>query len=199
MLAAKVISLVFNPLSWPMIIYLVIFLMGKDLLPGVINSWVLWSLIASGSFLVPVFMILTLRNSGLLSSISMENKQERRLPMFLTSILYLGLSWMLFQKTPELIHLSFLGISLVLLISTLITLAWKISIHAIAGAGSSFFLILLGIFENLPDLVGIGIGLLLLTGLIGWSRLKLDAHTVPQVLAGLFLGIFSSFGVLLIF
>ena len=45
MLAAKVLSLVFNPLSWPMIVYLVIFLMGKDLLPGVINSWVLWSLI----------------------------------------------------------------------------------------------------------------------------------------------------------
>ena len=142
-------------------------------------------------------MILTIRNAGFIASIQMDKKEDRKLPMMMTTIIYFALAWMLFQKTPMIVHWTFLGIACVLLIILIISLYWKISAHAITASGSAFFVTFLGINNQIPELVYFGLGLIVLAGIISWARLKLNAHTTAQIWAGLFFGFISSFGILL--
>jgi hypothetical protein len=194
---ARILTIVFNPLTWPMLLFSVLFWVSPGLVPTVVNKGVLWLLIASGSFLVPAFMILTLRNAGLISSIQMDQKEDRKFPMLITVIIYFALTWMLFQKTPKIVHWTFLGIACVLLILSLITVFWKISAHSLAASGCAFFVTFLGINNQIPELVYFGLGLIILAGFVSWARLRLEAHSTGQVWGGLFFGFISSFGVLL--
>ena len=61
-------------------------------------------------------------------------------------------------------------------VALLITLRWKISIHAGGAAGAATVLALLYGVQALPLLAGVA--------LIGWSRVVLGKHTWLQVLAG---------------
>jgi len=66
------------------------------------------------------------------------------------------------------------------LIIYLVRRKWKISGHVAASAGASTVLILV-------DKVFLPV--IILVPLIGWSRLKLKAHTLSQVVAGAVLGV----------
>ena len=194
---AKALTILFNPLTWPMLLFSVLFWVSPALVPAVVNKGVLWLLIASGSFLVPAFMILSLRNARVISSIQMDQKGDRKFPMLSTTIIYFALAWMLFQKTPRIVHWTFLGIACVLLILMVITIFWKISAHALAASGTAFFVTFLGINNQIPELVYVGLGFIILAGFVSWARLKLKAHSPGQVWAGFIFGFISSFGILL--
>ncbi len=198
MFLAKFISYLFNPFIWPTIIFALLFWVAPGVIPGMANQNILLLLIFSGSFLVPLFMILTLRNSGVISSVEMGDRKERYLPMLLTSILYFGFTWMLFQKTPQLVHWTILGISLVLAGIFLLNFILKLSAHVVAATGSGFFIALLGIKHDAEMLVIAGVLLIVLAGLVAWARLYLKAHTHREVWVAMVFGLISSFGILLI-
>jgi len=73
-----------------------------------------------------------------------------------------------------------LSLFLMTLIIYLVRRKWKISGHVAASAGASTVLILV-------DKVFLPV--IILVPLIGWSRLKLKAHTLSQVVAGAVLGV----------
>ena len=83
---------------------------------------------------------------------------------------------------PDLILL-IAGISFTLatLLVFCINLFWKISIHCV-GVGGAIVLLF--------SIIGFGMAWpgVLIALLVGWARLHLGAHTVPQVLAGFILG-----------
>ena len=90
---------------------------------------------------------------------------------------------------PDLLLLT-AGISFTLatLLVFCINLFWKISIHCVGVGGAAFLLF---------PIAGVGMAWLgVLTALlVGWARLHLGAHTVPQVLAGFTLGAVVSLAV----
>lgn len=73
----------------------------------------------------------------------------------------------------------------------IITIAWRISIHQIATA-ASFALIM--VMSSGLVLSNFNLILLMILISVGWSRYYLRGHTLPQIIAGSFVGYISIIG-----
>ena len=75
---------------------------------------------------------------------------------------------------------------------TLITLKWKISIHAASVAGLAGGITALTLIAqpiiNLQQIFSINALLLMFIGLVSFSRMYLKVHNIIQILAGISLG-----------
>ena len=95
-------------------------------------------------------------------------------------------------------YLSFLFAGLILLLLlTLITLKWKISIHtasiaALAGGITALTFIAQPII-NLKQIFFVNTVLLIFIGMVSFSRMYLKAHSATQILAGISLGFSLTF------
>lgn len=152
-------------------------------------------LIFVGTFGVPALLIYYLYRSGYVRTLHLTTLADRRLPFFLTALIYTFLTYlfafrMQFISTaaPEIAVL--LGsITLSILLVGLISLYWQISAHSVGLSGVVG--IMAGIMLKLgqTDLFVPLLLSVLLTGLVGSARLKLNAHTPIQVGAGVVLGV----------
>jgi PAP2 superfamily len=99
---------------------------------------------------------------------------------FITASVAAGLILLAVLGAPALLtgYLGFMLASVAALAA--ITVVWKISIHCAVAAGSVTILALL---YGPPVLAAF-----LLAGLLGWARVAVRDHTVPQVIAGSVLG-----------
>ncbi len=155
-------------------------------------------LIFSGSYLVPIFLILTMYNLGIVKDIKLDNKSERRWPMIASTIIYIAFTYLLVGKAPMIIPLIMTGITFTLALITIITRFWKISAHATGAAGASSFLLLSVLRFGEMDLLIPALIMLVLTGILISARLFLEAHTPKQIIAGVALGVVVSLGVFII-
>ena len=104
---------------------------------------------------------------------------------FITASVATGLILLAVLGPPALLtgYLAFMLASVAVLAA--ITLVWKISIHCAVAAGSVTILAL--VYGPLV------LGGYLLVGLLGWARVAVRDHTVPQVVAGSVLGAAAAF------
>jgi hypothetical protein len=139
---------------------------------------------------LPISMYFLLKSLGLAkSSIMLHEKKERRLPLAFQSMFYLVLIEHSFSTVvvPELYYF-FLGA----LISTLITLLlivfhFKTSIHMIAISGITLFIIGLSVHYGIP-FVSLIAFMILIIGLVGSSRLYMQAHSMRELGIGILVG-----------
>jgi membrane-associated phospholipid phosphatase len=151
--------------------------------------------IATG--LLPALSSLILLRTGFISSLEMKEKQERTGP-FLFTVAYYLFAYFLLRNFPApivmgtVIRLFTLGAAIALLLTTFISLRWKISAHAVAAGGITGALAGLSIFltSTPPEILYASI---FISGLIGYARLRLEAHTPAQVYAGFLLGFGCTF------
>ena len=119
-------------------------------------------------------------NTGRVSDVDLSQRRERPL-LFVVALFAAGAAmgclWAL--DAPRLLMRFAAAHATILAATMLVTLYWKISIHSAGTAAMAFLL---------PTTYG---GLMLVLTpvlLVGWSRLYLKCHTLPQVLAGGMLG-----------
>lgn len=136
----------------------------------------------------PITSALLLIRSGMLSGLRMPGRKERIAPYTMT-LLYYGMTGFLLARSPlhSLVLALMLGAGAALLLTTLITLRWKISAHMVGIGGATGGLFALGSVHGLPFTVPVGVALLL-SGALGTARLLSSAHTPAQVYAGFVLG-----------
>lgn len=156
-------------------------------------------LIFIGTFGVPALLIYYLYRSGYVQTLHLTTLTDRRLPFFLTALIYTFLTF-LFAFRMELISTVapeiavLLGsISLSILLVGIISLYWQISAHSVGMSGVVGILagIMLKFSQTelfMPLLLSV-----LLTGFVGSARLKLNAHTPAQIGVGVVLGLCVSF------
>lgn len=193
------ISVLLHPLLMPSIIFLSIFQYAPMLIPNIQQKWILLMLIFSGSYLVPIFLILTMYNLGLVKDIKLDNKSERRWPMIASTVIYIGFTYLLNLRVGgTIIPIVMIGITFTLAMITIITRYWKISAHSTGAAGTTAFLFLLIFRFGTTELLVPGLIMLVLSGLLISARLYLQAHTPKQILAGIALGVLMSMGVFII-
>ncbi len=155
------------------------------------------------TFLVPLLAIGLLMALGFLSSIQMEDKQDRTGPYLLTGMLYLWVYYN-FLKQGEMptAYVSFmLGVVIALFVAFFINIFSKISIHAV-GMGGLVGMVLITLFRFGPQGVAIPIGgsvvelttlgilfiVIFLAGLVGSCRLLLSAHQPLDLYGGYLVG-----------
>lgn len=141
------------------------------------------------TFLLPAFNALILLKIGRIKSLEMESIRERLMPYSATIVYYLALFYLFYKaQFPEVLQVLVLGAAISIFLALLITLKWKISAHTIGIGGIAGGL--LGIIYRFQiDMQFLFACALLLSGLIGHARLKLNAHTPSQVYCGFALGL----------
>lgn len=153
--------------------------------------------------LIPLASMMVMLRSGIISSLKLPDRKER-LPVIFLLFFYYGLTYFILRSANNVnshfigpfMYFLFSGV-IISLFTFIITLKWKISIHAIAiGAFSGGFLALTSLFYpffNFDEISYINSLLLLLMGIVGSARLIEKVHQPMQVFAGLGLGFITSF------
>ncbi len=202
---AVVISYVLHPLLMSTYLFATLLLISPySIMPigfSATSGIVLISLIGITTFIIPVLSLYVLKLSGSISSITLERREERLTPMIYTSIMY-GVTAYMFSTKLELGNMLalYLGIStLLILVTGVITVFWKISLHGMGIGGFIGFLLGLNQHVRLAHFEFLLPLLFLVAAFILSARLKLNAHSPVQVYVGFVLGICISFVSLIIY
>lgn len=156
------------------------------------NAIVLFLLTTIFATLLPMVVIYYMIRKGILKDIYVYDRQNRFKPFMGATLCYLlGLIALLLVSAPFLVLVLMAGYLVNTVFMMLITLRWKISIHASGVAGPATFLIYVFGIQFLWTL--------LLIIPVGWARLKLKAHTPSQVVVGFLLTVAVTYLLLLVF
>ena len=187
MFFSKVLSKILHPIFIHSIVITIVIKEFINIL--ILPSQAPFILITSILFtlLLPLISVCFFLLTGKIQSLEMLNKEERLLPLFM-SILWMILGYIImnevFMYNPT-IKSIYLGAIYTLVVTTLITIKWKISLHMIGIGGA------VGVFLALQILYGGLYSVLLLSiffsGLLAYARLELKAHNTQQVYCGFML------------
>ena len=138
---------------------------------------------------IPVAIFFLLRSMGLIETVMASKVAERRIPL----IAQIPLLFLLTQQSitaerlPEL-HFFFLGALLSTVLALLAAFSnFKISLHMMGMGALLLFTIALSIHLQENYLIAIAL-LMLLTGIVGSSRLHMGAHSMKELFAGFLCG-----------
>lgn len=207
---AKIISYILNPLLMPTIgvVIIFIFIMPAMHLPYEIPTHarrIVYILVFITTFVVPITMLPFMLTLNIIKNIQLETARERVVPLLSTGIAYLFAYFILVKISNSasyatrsilyLIQTFILGTCISVFLCMLVSLRWKISAHMIGIGGIVGTIVGLSITKDI-DLHRILVISFIVSGLLGTSRLKVNAHVPTQVYAGFFLGytvLFTSF------
>jgi len=196
---AHFFSWIFQPLLMPIygaLLFLNLPFYAFSLLPSAVK-WYVISCNLLFTFFMPVFIILLMKRLNMISTLTLENREDRKYPILFTAVFYISNYYFLKKVNLPAPYLFFLLAGMFSLISTLfITNYWKISMHmtGIGGLCGSFMLLS---FIWPIDLRLIIAALFLVAGIVGSSRLILNVHTPAQVAAGFAAGFAPQISLLL--
>lgn len=198
--AAHFFSWVFQPLLIP-IYGALLFLNLPFYAFSLLSDQVKWYVLVCNAlftFIMPVTLILLMLKMGMISSVQLNKREERKYPIIFTAVFYVMNYYFLSKIHLPAPYLFFLLAGLFSLLATLlITYYWKISIHmtALGGLCGAFLLLSLVWPIDLRILLAV---LFLISGITGTSRLILNAHTPAQVAAGFAAGLLPQISLLLL-
>ncbi len=187
---AMTVSVIFQPIFVP--IYSLVILFNADtyityaVQPEVQKYIFLITLL--NTIILPIGVFYYFYRAKLIESFHMHTAKERSLP-FLTTVVFHLSTYYLFTKAPMpgLFPNLVLGAAFSVVVAFIINLKWKVSIHML-GMGGLVGTIIGLVLRYQVEAVSLIIALVILSGIVGYSRLKLNAHTPLQVYVGFVLG-----------
>lgn len=200
---AHTISAVFQPLIMPSLVFFVaLFHIDNSTNITVDGQWTILSLVFLTTCLIPVCTILMFRFTKVIKDLQMTNRKDRLLPFAFISIFYVLVTVLFHRQLPLniLLSSSLIAMTLVVVLTNLITLFWKISAHSAGIAGLVGFCLVYSIrFAGGNSLLTPLLASILLMGVIMWARLYLNAHKPAELIAGAVLGFVICFGAIYLF
>lgn len=188
---ARIISFLFHPLlisSLGMIILLNMNTYIGATIPAQARQFIL-IIIFINTAVIPIIAIFMLKRWGLIEDVHITQRNERILPLLITTLLYLFTYYLLKKLAlPSLIYYYVMGACLIALLCLMITFRWKISLHMASMGGLTGFLIATSLLLR-ADLLYVITLSFFFSGLIGSARLRLQAHSPSQVYSGFLLGL----------
>ncbi len=195
---AQVVSVLFHPLLLATyLFYIILYVMPTSVITFPTDKrWVIMAVIFFTTFVIPAVGTYFMFRNGYVSSMQVENRNERNLPFFFASVCYAVTTYMLYREAyidRLLVYLMCL-VTLSVFLTYLFSFLYKISAHSIGMGGVLGILLLLQ--AAFPDiyLLYVVLAFVILTGLVMSARLALDAHTPVEVYSGFMLGFSVSLG-----
>lgn len=140
--------------------------------------------------IIPTLVYFSFRKAGKITDPNVTNRQERYVLYGIISVLYVSATVLVGALgVPYFFFLIMAGLAMSVTFNAIVTFKWKISAHANAMGG---FLggVLFVTYQAHENLVGLYVALLVLGGLVAFSRLKLKEHTPMQLVFGYIVGLF---------
>ena len=194
---AVFISRVFNPLYVAVPALLAAFI---EVSPDLAHAFMWWGIYVMFSTVIPVVDLTVRLRLGKISDYHITKKEERTAPMVM-AVGYLTVAAVLMyvlDAPPKIVAASVTGV-LLIVVSLIVTLWWKISLHAM-GMFETYSLLVL-VFGTWTFVL-YNLYLPVMVAAVCWSRLYLKKHTPAQVVAGALVGsllpvlVFWAFGLL---
>lgn len=155
--------------------------------PGYINTQAIWftlALVFTGTYIFPLLISFGLYRLGLIKSLEMHGRRERRLPYLVGAACYYITSLFLRQlPLPQEAFLYLMAAALIILIHVLCFSFFKPSAHLASIAGFTALLISISAHQHIALLPYISLAILA-SGFVASARLFLKAHTPLEVSLG---------------
>jgi membrane-associated phospholipid phosphatase len=198
--AAQVISGVFHPLLMTTYLFIILSVFLPSILLPLRASWWFTILIFGLTFFLPAMNFLFFKVSGTIKDLTMVNRTDRLVPFSFISILYGVVTLMFYWKfpVPGVLKLMMIVTALVI-ISALITLFYKLSIHSAGIWGIIGILLPLNKASEEGVLLIPTLTAIVIAGLVMSARLQLNAHIPREVLVGAIVGFAIGFGGIAVF
>ncbi|MCF8459730.1 MAG: hypothetical protein K9G46_03330 [Flavobacteriales bacterium] len=187
---ATAISVIFQPIFVPLYSLIILFHAETFITYGVqpeVRKFI-FLITFLNTIILPIGVFYYFYRTKLIDSFHMHTAKERSLP-FLTTIVFHMSTFYMFSKAPmpSLFPNLILGAAFSVAVAFVINLKWKVSIHMLGMGGivGTILGLALRYQVNATELI---MALVVVSGIVGYSRLKLDAHTPLQVYVGFVLG-----------
>lgn len=157
---------------------------------------------------IPGVAIIMMKLLGLIESIELKDRQERIGPYIITGVFYLWMFRTLLDNPniPIAFKIFVLGSTIALFAAFFVNLFSKVSMHTV-GMGGLLAMVLITMFNyshgvfwvNLPifkfqmSMTQLLMMVILLSGMVGTSRLFLKAHNSQEVYGGYMIGVIAQF------
>lgn len=190
---ALLFSFLFHPMMLPAYAFILTYytnpFLFADYSPNVLMQLFLRMVI--NTILFPVITVLLLKMLGIVKSIYLPEGRERIAPYMACGLFYIW-TYVVFHNTdvPSILSTILLGSCITLFVVFFINIFKKISIHA-AGMGCLLGVVLILAMISPFDISWILITTILLSGIVGSSRLALNAHQPTEIYLGYFVGLMS--------
>lgn len=178
---ARLISTIFVPPSFTIIVYLIF---AFTIETTIQKSLTVFLVALIFGFILPIAMFVLMRKKKMISDNDAMVKDQRTLPYLIAIIFYLvGLIILIFAEVSRIsIAFWFCYISNTI-ITIIINKYWKISAHSMGASGAAAALFFTFGWSSFVAMI--------ITLLVGWSRIELKCHTISQVIAGIILAFIS--------
>lgn len=188
---ARFFSAFFHPLLIPTISVFILFNINSYIafsVPGTVRRFTL-ILVFLNTAIAPVILILLLKKLGVIKSYFLDERADRAYPILLAGMLFYLTLFVLRQlNLPVLFYYFMGGATILIMFCFFVSLFWKISIHMASMGGMTGAVIATSMVLqlNIQYLVA---ACILASGMLAFSRLKLNAHNPGQVYAGYIAGV----------
>ncbi len=189
----RIASYLFHPLLMPLLGTLIYYFIT----PRYIESEVIQLKLVAITIitvLVPLVSFMMLKNMKLVSSMRLEQVHERKAPLIIQCLLLLLILKMVFNPYDSIeLYYFFLGILFSSISAFVLTIfKFKVSLHMIAIAGVTFFVVALSAHfgKNLILMLSF---LFLVNGWVASSRLEAKAHSPAELTVGFIIGLVPQF------
>jgi hypothetical protein len=183
--AARIFSILFHPLLLPSIGIIILYNSGSVLeyLPFQAKKIILL-VVAVSTFVLPLTFVPFFIFQKIIKNMQMQNNKERLIPFFVSFALYFFCFYLLRRLgAPQTITKFILAASCSVLILFLLSFKWKISAHATGIGGFTGALIAISFRLNV-NLEYFIITAIIVSGIVGFSRLKLKSHEPYHIYIG---------------
>ncbi len=146
------------------------------------------------TYVVPVLLLTLLKRVKLINDFHLRTIEERKFPILFFILLSFLIGRTLYNiEIADLLAFSFFGVAFALSFTYLIfNLRIKTSLHTLGIGGVIGFVMVMSYAYQL-NYNALLAGLFIIAGLIGVSRLALNAHSPKEIYLGFVLGIVSQF------
>ncbi len=192
----NVVSIVFHPLLMPVLGTLfILFWSGMYITMLPIEAKRIIILVVSLCTVgMPIILLVFYWMNHWISNFYISKRRERILPLVLTAIFYYIAYRVLHNMhTPYIIQKFVLASTVTVFFTSFISIFWKISLHGVGIGGVTGMLAALTTISSvlLPALLAF----IVLSGVVGYARIRLNAHTPAQYYTGVLLGFGVMFGI----
>ena len=184
---AKIISTITHPVLLPTWMLLVFMASGVFKI-SFLRADVCLGVVFGTTFIIPVIILFILKKFNMIKSLMMEKREERFIPLFIM-VLSLYVTSRFFNGVIALILYNFYLISnLVLCVVVFwINIYWKISFHGIGWGAFTCMLFIMSTIAS-PLYFNYFLVSIMISGIVGWARLKLKSHSESQLYVGFTVG-----------
>ncbi len=191
MFAFKVISYVLHPLLFPFMgSFIYLYLTPKHVVKE--QEYIILFVVFVSTYIIPIILLALLKKVKLINDYHIKSINERKFPvLFFIMLSFLIGRALIGIHIVDLLAFSFFGVAFALSFTYLLfNLKIKTSLHTLGIGGIIGFVMVMS-YEyqlNFNDFLA---GIFIVAGLIGISRLGLNAHSPKEVYIGFVLGVVS--------